>query len=331
MKHKTDRMGVVDTSPSLLDLEVREQRLDGAEMELALQGAVLRGREATLAAGRGGLERRAQWIDTQVARLSAWSQAQGVDAADILHGLGDGAALQEADVEGHVKRSHTLLLGRAAILAAREEMLTRRQRQLDRRDSEIADLEQAQIRADVRLAARERMLLAAARELERRVAAPQPQVQAPADASAAARSPLLAAQAEAGADDPQRRLDWKTRPVPPPLAVDPSEIRGPDGRRRPSGVRFLAGLSLAGQPILPECVEVDGGTLLLACDTKVALDEPLELVYRSLEGRQQRWPVQVRMAMPAAEGAAAALVLSTEQWSEPQLQEFQRALESLRT
>lgn len=91
--------------------------------------------------------------------------------ADSLRGLGDGAALQEADLDGYVSRSKTLMVSRAAMAAQRAEVLDRRHKQLDARDEEVSACEEAMVRAEVRIAARERMVITAIQALEHLVGA----------------------------------------------------------------------------------------------------------------------------------------------------------------
>ena len=149
------------------DLQRREETLAEREIEMALSEAQLRGQEAHVAALGAALSTRGAWIDGQVDQIAAWASRAGVDAAHMLHGLGGGAATQEADLKRYVQRSETLLIGRAAMIATRAEVLQRRVEQLADRASELQAFEQAFVRAEVRLTARERLLREALSELQR--------------------------------------------------------------------------------------------------------------------------------------------------------------------
>lgn len=164
-----------DLKPSAESLRRQEETLANAEIELALRDARVRGRESQLAVQLRLLNERAQWIETRVADVRAWVDrgdvdkvAQG-DLAELLRGLGDGAALQEADLNRYVSRSETLMVARAAMAAQRADVLQRRTEQLDDRDKEVSDCEEAAVRAEVRLAARERMVIEAIQRLEQLV------------------------------------------------------------------------------------------------------------------------------------------------------------------
>ncbi|GEM_PF-2820030 len=158
--------------PGAEQLRQREEQLANGEIELALRDARVRGREGRLATQRDALNERASWIEEQVSSLRKWSGAQHLeddelrDVLEILRGLGDGAAHEEADLDGYVARSETLMVARVAMAAQRAEVLQRRQTQLDERAREVSALEEAIVRADVRIAARERMLIEAIQKIE---------------------------------------------------------------------------------------------------------------------------------------------------------------------
>lgn len=121
---------------------------------------------------RGLLSERAEWIEARVREMADWTQQQQLMAeqkstvASVMRGLGDGAAAKEADLDGYVLRSKTLLVARAAMAAERAEMLRRREAQLDDRDGEVGDCEDAMVRAEVRIAARERLVIEAIQKVE---------------------------------------------------------------------------------------------------------------------------------------------------------------------
>mgnify|MGYP007046915246 CR=1 FL=1 len=154
-------------APSVAELQEREEQLAAAEFELAFADAELRAREAGLQGQRLVLSQRAQWLDQRVEHLERSATKRALDTSVMLQGLGKGAALEDADVDGYVKRSATLHLGRAAMVAMRAELATRRREHLDARADELETYEQAFDRADVRLTARERLVLAAVREIEK--------------------------------------------------------------------------------------------------------------------------------------------------------------------
>lgn len=159
-------------------MESREALLDEAEIDLAFHEAQLRSRERMLSAQREDLTQRASWLDNRERRLVR-SDFMGQQPA-ALTGLGEGRALQDADVEGYVARSATLHLGRVALLAAREEMLTRRKAMVKARREELESYEEAFAKAELRLSARERLVAHAAVQLQRGLAgdAPLPSINA---------------------------------------------------------------------------------------------------------------------------------------------------------
>ena len=150
----------------------QEEELANREIELALRDARVRGRESQLSAQLSMLSDRAGWIESRVAEVRGWAQTHDIEPAqlelldDALRGLGDGAALQEASLDGYVSRSQTLMVARAAMAAQRADVLRRRAAQLDDRDREVGLCEEALVRAEVRLAARERMVIEAIMRLE---------------------------------------------------------------------------------------------------------------------------------------------------------------------
>ncbi len=151
-------------------LEAREALVDESEIDLSFQEAQLRGRERLIGAQREALTQRAGWLDERERRLLR-SQDGAPTRAPPLTGLGEGRALQDADVEGYVARSATLHLGRVAMLAAREEMLMRRKALLRARREELEAYEEAFTRAEVRLGARERLVAQTTVQLQRSIAA----------------------------------------------------------------------------------------------------------------------------------------------------------------
>jgi hypothetical protein len=153
-------------------MESREALLDEAEIDLAFLEAQLRSRERMLSAQREGLTQRASWLDNRERRLVRNDLVGQQPAA--LTGLGEGRALQDADVEGYVARSATLHLGRVALLAAREEMLTRRKAMVKARREELESYEEAFAKAELRLSARERLVAHAAVQLQRELAGDAP-------------------------------------------------------------------------------------------------------------------------------------------------------------
>lgn len=152
--------------PTVEELQRREEELAADDFDIAFEDARLRSREASLLAQRQILAERAQRLDNRVALLERSARAHAVDTTEVLQGLGGGAALEEADVEGYVQRSGTLRLGRAAMITLRAELAARRRAHLVARSEELETYEQAFDRADVRLTARERLILAAARQIE---------------------------------------------------------------------------------------------------------------------------------------------------------------------
>lgn len=153
-------------------MESREALLDEAEIDLAFHEAQLRSRERMLSAQREDLTQRASWLDNRERRLVR-NELMG-DQPAALTGLGEGRALQDADVEGYVARSATLHLGRVALLAAREEMLTRRKAMVKARRDELESYEEAFAKAELRLSARERLVAQAAVQLQRELAGNAP-------------------------------------------------------------------------------------------------------------------------------------------------------------
>lgn len=151
-------------------LEAREALADESEIDLSFHEAQLRGRERLIGAQREALTQRAGWLDERERRLMR-AQDGAPARAQPLAGLGEGRALQDADVEGYVARSATLHLGRVALLAAREEMLVRRKSLLRSRREELEAYEEAFTRAEVRLAARERLVAQSTVLLQRSIAA----------------------------------------------------------------------------------------------------------------------------------------------------------------
>jgi hypothetical protein len=156
-------------------LRRQEEELANREIELALRDARVRGRESQMAGQMDLLGERAQWIEDRVSEMSRWvddtsDDEQGaLEMKKLLRGLGDGAARKEADLNGYVSRSKTLMVARAAIAAQRFDVLQRREEQLDDRDAEVGTCEEAVVRAEVRIAARERMVIEAIQRLEQMI------------------------------------------------------------------------------------------------------------------------------------------------------------------
>lgn len=329
---------------ALAQLQQREQDLATAEIELALADAGLRGREATVSAQRSGLEQRARWIDERVSKLQSWAATAGVDAAEHLVGLGDGAALREADVEAYVDRSKTLLVSRAATLAAREEMLKVRRCQIEGREAEVEALEQAFIRAEVRLTARERLLVAATGRLERMVAQPE------ADAEIAAAVPSIplktprhirhaptvtmtaAEAAEQDVDDLVQSRTVSGKPAPPVLELGPP-ARRPSGVRRKAMDDTLPKLTLADRTLCKTQVELDrdGRIILVSLSSEDRLPPEVDFVYFDVDGEVSHLEVKLKLLMPTAGGRGSAAVLSAAAWSEQEFDLFERRLVSLPT
>lgn len=198
-------------------LEAREALADESEIDLSFHEAQLRGRERLIGAQREALTQRAGWLDERERRLVR-AHDDGPNRAGPLAGLGEGRALQDADVEGYVARSATLHLGRAALLAAREEMLTRRKALLKARREELEAYEEAFTRAEVRLGARERLVSQTTVQLQRTIAA---EAMKSADAfSAEARQALLNSGALLPASTAHR-----DSPTPTPTPVKASAKR----------------------------------------------------------------------------------------------------------
>ena len=182
-------------------LEAREALTDESEIDLSFHEAQLRGRERLIGAQREALTQRAAWLDERERRLVRANDG-APSRTHPLSGLGDGRALQDADVEGYVARSATLHLGRVALLAAREEMLARRKALLRSRREELEAYEEAFTRAEVRLAARERLVAQSTVQLQRSIAA---EANKSAEMfSAEARQTLMATGAMPAALAPQR-------------------------------------------------------------------------------------------------------------------------------
>ncbi len=331
------------SEPSLEELQGQEQQLAAEEMDLSLTDAALRGREATVSAQRSGLERRALWIDNQVERLNRWAVESGVDVGDELVGLGDGAALREADVEAYVDRSKTLLVSRQATLAARREMLKVRQGQLSGRQSEVEELEQAFIRAEVRLIARERMLMAATVRLGRSAAEARP-----GEEDAAARPVLLPTIAshirhavtvtmtadEMDDDELPSPVTPRTasgKPAPPVLSVTSGGTRQGSGVRRDVTRLQLPRLTLADRPLRRSQVEVDrdGGVILVSLRTEEQLPDEVDFVYLDENEEASHLEVVLKMLMPTAGGTGNAVVLSTQDWQAGDFKDFEKMLASL--
>lgn len=197
-------------------MESREALLDEAEIDLAFHEAQLRSRERMLSAQREDLTQRASWLDNRERRLVR-NELMGEQPA-ALTGLGEGRALQDADVEGYVARSATLHLGRVALLAAREEMLTRRKAMVKARREELESYEEAFAKAELRLSARERLVAQAAVQLQRELAGEAPQ--APNNAKALQAAQAGAPRSAAGdLSTPQLTPMADSQPLLPPRST----------------------------------------------------------------------------------------------------------------
>jgi len=332
------------SDPTLEDLQRQEQQLAAQEMELSLTDASLRGREATVSAQRSGLERRARWIDSRVESLKQWAIDSGVDTGDELVGLGDGAALREADVEAYVDRSKTLLVSRAATLAARKETLNVRRKQLEGREAEVEALEQAFIRAEVRLTARERMLMAANARLERNAAQARP-----GEEDAVARpvllthttdhfrhAPTVTMTPDEFEDDemppPVTSRTVAGKPAPPVLEVgDGGHRRRSSSQRRAAQVPTTPRLTLADRPQRRSQLEVDrdGAIILLSLHSDDELPEPVDFVYFDVDQEVSHFSVELKLLMPTAGGSGNAAVLSASAWTPDDFENFDKVLSSL--
>lgn len=134
----------------------RDDQSAALDFELSFQEAQLRGREALLTAQQQALAARAQQIDERERRLREAAHGRP------LLGLEAGSAMIDLDLEGHARQAGQLHLGRAALVAAREEWLARRQQKLAARRLELDDVDQGLQRASDRLVVREQLLAGAA-------------------------------------------------------------------------------------------------------------------------------------------------------------------------
>ncbi len=319
---------------SPIELTRREEQLAEAELEAALADARLRGREAGLEVQRQALEARAGWIDGVADVLDRFHHLHGPDLAPSEHltGLGAGAARQEADLDAYVRRSSTLMLARAAMIATREELLARRRAQQQGRSREIDELEAALVRVEVRLAARERLLLAAVREQE----ALASQVGAPA--------PRLPPRPGRGLE-PAAHRHMPTEPMTPAeaLHLDEQAIRV---ARRASGVhrappvldvlgressRVIAPTLRIGKELLARGdLEIDPGgkTLLASLFAPPAAGGSVELRGKSGSDDFVLTAV-VRRVIPSTDGDPAAVVLAPSAWSRHDWERLQALLQAL--
>ncbi len=321
-----------DGNPDPLELQGREERLADREIEMALSEAQLRGQEAHVGALGRALETRGGWIDAQVARLSRWAMAAGVDADAVLRGLGGGAAMEEADLDRYVRRSETLLLGRAAVIATRAEVLSRRQEQLAERARELEAFEQAFVRAEVRLTARERLLRDAIAQLQRSAtgdAETMPDLE-PAPRRASPATPPGRAR--------HRHAPTVTMTVGEGAALDASLTQSPG--EAPPVLDFDAAwqapaprgtLTLAGHALRRSAVEIDRSSrvVLASLDESVQLSGRIDLVGRDAQGEARCFPVRVQLVMPGSEGRGSAVVLSAAQWSDTDFDGFAQVLAAL--
>ena len=304
------------------DLAAREEAVTEAEIDAALADARLRGREAGLEAQRATLLARASWVDSVAASLERWSEGASVSDGGALHGLGGGAAREEADLDSYVRRSATLLLARSAMIATREELLARRRGQHESRAREIDSLEAALVRVEVRMAARERMLLAAVRTLESQVAAggqpalpslpPRPQVRSGITA------PISASDIPRDVDVPTRRTSG-SRLVAPALDLDDASpaLRAAAlsaGLDMPPPVPVR--LRLGNAPLQRGKIELDAASKTLLASVESA---PTVGALIALQSEGDADPLVlaavVRRVLPAGDGGGAAVVLAPHGWS----------------
>lgn len=332
------------------DLQRREEALAEREIEMALSEAQLRGQEAHVAALGTALSTRGAWIDGQVDQIAAWASRAGVDAAHMLHGLGGGAATQEADLKRYVQRSETLLIGRAAMIATRAEVLQRRAEQLADRASELQAFEQAFVRAEVRLTARERLLREALSGLQRTASGDVAPKLEPTPAAADTRSldaprhrhAQTVSMSAAENDVLNAAVTHRKGSAPPVLDfssnhIDWSAPTKPlvDGRTRPSAqvaaveAAALTGtLHLAGHALTRSAVEVDrtSQVVLASLDELVHLSGRVDLVSKNAHGEAQCFPVRVQLVMPGSDGVGSAVVLSAGTWSAADFDDFEAVL-----
>ena len=304
------------------ELAAREETVTEAEIDAALTDARLRGREAGLEAQRATLLARASWVDGVAASLERWTEGAAVSDGGALHGLGGGAAREEADLDTYVRRSATLLLARTAMIATREELLSRRRGQQESRGREIDSLEAAMVRVEVRMAARERLLLAAVRSLESQVAAsgqpslpslpPLPKVRSGVTA------PIQASDIPSEVNVPARRTSG-SRLIAPALELDDASpaLRAAAlsaGLEVPPPVPIR--LRLGNAPLVRGKIEIDAAskTLLASVETAPTVGA---LVALQSEGDAEPLVLAavVRRVLPAGDGGGAAVVLAPHGWS----------------
>ena len=351
------------SGPEPLELQLGEEALAAREIEMALSEAQLRGQEAHVAALGPALQARGAWIDSQVDQIATWAARAGVDAADILHGLGGGAAKEEADLKRYVRRSETLLIGRAAMIATRAEVVERRAEQLIDREQELQAFEQAFVRAEVRLTARERLLREAISRLqvsargdvappfEPTQTAPEPRVASPAShrhaatvSMSAVENQTLDAAVEGRPESAPPVLDFSadhvwgagakskltprfapSSPSSPPSSP-PSVIIAPAANAASPGE-----LHLAGYVLRRSAVEVDrtNGVVLASLAEPVSLSGRVDFVGTNGRGETQCFTVRVQLVMPGNDGVGSAVVLSATGWSALDFDNFEAVLASL--
>lgn len=304
------------------ELAAREEAVTEAEIDAALADARLRGREAGLEAQRSTLLARAGWIDSVAASLERWTEGADVSDGGALHGLGGGAAREEADLDTYVRRSATLLLARSAMIATREELLARRRGQQESRAREIDSLEAAMVRVEVRIAARERLLLAAVRSLESQVAAsgkpPLPSLPARPQVRSGVTAPIRPSDIPKDIDVPSRRTSG-SRLIAPALELDDASpaLRAAAlsaGLEVPPPVPVR--LRLGNAPLQRGKIELDAAskTLLASVDAAPTVGA---LVALQSEGDADPLVLAavVRRVLPAGDGGGAAVVLAPHGWS----------------
>ncbi|MCO4760020.1 MAG: hypothetical protein KC502_00830 [Myxococcales bacterium] len=323
------------TKPEPQFLKNSEELLASREIDMALAEAQLRGQEAHVAALGSALSARGEWIDGQVAKLASWAARAVVDADDALHGLGGGAATQEADLERYVRRSETLMLGRVAMIATRSEVLERRAAQLKDREKELQAFEQAFVRAEVRLTARERLLRQAIAQLQSSASGapsidPAPAASDIAPQASHRHSPTVSMSPEenaifegsAGGESSPPVLDFGGAwPSPKAAGADLADAQAVPGGQ----------LTLAGYALRRSAVEVDRSSrvVLASLDQKVKLSGRVDLVGKDARGEAHCFPVRVQLVMPGNDGNGSAVVLSAAQWSASDFAGFEDVLASL--
>lgn len=315
---------------SPVELTRREEALAESELEAALIDARLRGREAGLEAQRQALEARAGWIEGVAGTLERFRADHDASTqSEHLHGLGAGQARQEADLDAYVRRSSTLMLARAAMIATREELLARRRAQQRGRGREIDELEAALVRVEVRLAARERLLLAAVREQEALAA------QLGTDA------PPLPPRPGTVIEVPHRPAPTEPMTVAESMQLDANAIRV---ARRASGAHHAspvldvqpaalppASLFIGREALVRGDLEIDpkGRTVLASLFAPPSIGATLELRGQDPSAGPLALPAVVRRVIPGGDGGPSAVILAPTGWGQADWQRLDALLRQL--